>query len=70
VVKEESGEPCTVVFALIVKNRLVSVCLLAVCITCPSQWGGGRVISSRSNDFYLPELHIEEGGRRSAPCGV
>jgi hypothetical protein len=24
----------------------------------------------RSNAFYLPSLHVEEGGRGSAPCGL
>jgi hypothetical protein len=28
-----------------------------------SQWGGGGGYFTRSNDFYLPSLRLEEGGR-------
>jgi hypothetical protein len=34
----------------------------------PSQWGGGGRFT-RSNDFYLPSLRLEDGGGGSAPCG-
>jgi hypothetical protein len=30
---------------------------------------GRRGLISRSTDFYLPSLQVEEGGRGSAPCG-
>jgi hypothetical protein len=41
-------------------------------MACLSQWGGGEggggvQYFTRSNDFYLPSLRLEEGGR-SAPC--
>ncbi len=32
-------------------------------IACLSKWGGGRYFT-RSNDYYLPSLHLEEGGGR------
>ncbi len=31
---------------------------------------GRRGVIPRSNDFYLSSLHVEEGGRGSATCGV
>jgi hypothetical protein len=33
----------------------------------PSGEEGGN--SPRLSDFYLSSLHVEEGGRGSAPCG-